>query len=60
LESRITPRGEAEWQKGSIDDWAGRIAFQTIASRGDARRSRFQNKAKTPKLGSSLRPATAS
>jgi len=60
LESRITPRGEAEWQKGSIDDWAGRIAFQTIASRGDARRSRFQNKAKMPKPGSSLRPATAS
>ena len=60
LESRITPRDEAEWQKGSIDDWAGRIAFQTIASRGDARRSRFQNKAKMPKLGSSLRPATAS
>ena len=60
LESRITPRDEAEWQKGSIDDWAGRIAFQTIASRGGARRSRFQNKAKMPKLGSSLRPATAS
>ena len=60
FESRITPQEPAEWQKGSIDDWAGRIAFQTIASRGDERRSRFQNKAKMPKPGSSLRPATAS
>ena len=33
LESRITPRDEAEWQKGSIDDWVmeGHRLAQTVA-----------------------------
>jgi predicted 2-oxoglutarate/Fe(II)-dependent dioxygenase YbiX len=31
LEKRITPQELAEWQKGSIDDWAGRIANESIA-----------------------------
>ena len=31
LESRMTPQELAEWQKGSVDDWAGRIANESIA-----------------------------
>jgi hypothetical protein len=33
LESRITPQDKAEWQKGSIEDWAieGHRLAQTVA-----------------------------